>query len=686
MPAITIADLSNAKLDVDHIAEIATSSALTATDRAGNVKRTIAGALSEYPNAMANAAQAAASATASGQSAIAAATSAALASTSASTALTAVAEGIEVGVSAVTAMANNAATQAAEAAGNAIAAASLVGSYSTKSIADTAMAAEPNGSSCFVYADGSFDGYYIKEVGTLVRKSTDTFAALTFLVRDLAKKVKGIAPPGYEWAVLDQYLNAVLGISGGITQIAEAFITKGRSADFGIGDVRLRPASAPGWASNLADSFGNIAAGFKDDGVFVVKKSDVGVLKVDELRMLRSPVANLPGLILFPSYGQSLSQGGLATPAISTTAAPHALRFVGGVRPHDGGGDIAANHASLVPLIETNDAPGPSQSGETPCYGFQEMLYQLLADYYSGFNPESCKVLGVSPGQGGTSISGLSKGSASYTRLLAAMSYGVARASELNKTVKVGCLGWTQSEQDIADGTSAATYSAALLQLQADAEADAQSIMGTADLLPLLTYQAASWKKIGASAPTIALAALGLSEQYPARIVMACPMYMLQHQADNIHLTPSESRRYGAYLAIAFFNHIVLAKPWVPLKPVSVFRQGRVFDIKFNVPSGAIEIDTTLVSAAANHGFSLATSNGTSVAIVSVTQTHADAFRVVAATDMAAGARIQYGHNGAATAGPGTGPRGNLRDMQGDQLTYHDQPMHNWCVTFDIAT
>ena len=58
MTAITIADLANAKADVDHLAAIATSTELTATDRMGNVKRTMKGALNEYPNALVNAAAA----------------------------------------------------------------------------------------------------------------------------------------------------------------------------------------------------------------------------------------------------------------------------------------------------------------------------------------------------------------------------------------------------------------------------------------------------------------------------------------------------------------------------------------------------------------------------------------------------------------------------------------------------
>lgn len=44
MTAITISDLNNAKTDVDHIAAIATSTSLTATDRLGHTKPTMAGA------------------------------------------------------------------------------------------------------------------------------------------------------------------------------------------------------------------------------------------------------------------------------------------------------------------------------------------------------------------------------------------------------------------------------------------------------------------------------------------------------------------------------------------------------------------------------------------------------------------------------------------------------------------
>lgn len=64
MTQITVADLNNAKLDVDTIADIANSTAETVTDRFGATRRTIYSLSNEYPNASDNAEAAAASASA----------------------------------------------------------------------------------------------------------------------------------------------------------------------------------------------------------------------------------------------------------------------------------------------------------------------------------------------------------------------------------------------------------------------------------------------------------------------------------------------------------------------------------------------------------------------------------------------------------------------------------------------
>ena len=63
MIQITVADLNNAKLDVDTIAGIANSTANTVTDRNGQTRRTIYLLQNEYPNASDKAAAALASAT-----------------------------------------------------------------------------------------------------------------------------------------------------------------------------------------------------------------------------------------------------------------------------------------------------------------------------------------------------------------------------------------------------------------------------------------------------------------------------------------------------------------------------------------------------------------------------------------------------------------------------------------------
>lgn len=79
MPAITSTDLENAKTDVDHLAAIANSTELTATDRLGRTKRTLAGLEAEFPNAAANAAAAQAAAVQAANEATSAETAAGLA-------------------------------------------------------------------------------------------------------------------------------------------------------------------------------------------------------------------------------------------------------------------------------------------------------------------------------------------------------------------------------------------------------------------------------------------------------------------------------------------------------------------------------------------------------------------------------------------------------------------------------
>ena len=60
MTQITAADLTNAKSDVDTIANIANSTSTSVTDRLGNTRRTLYSLANEFPNASDNAAAAAA--------------------------------------------------------------------------------------------------------------------------------------------------------------------------------------------------------------------------------------------------------------------------------------------------------------------------------------------------------------------------------------------------------------------------------------------------------------------------------------------------------------------------------------------------------------------------------------------------------------------------------------------------
>jgi len=147
------------------------------------------------------------------------------------------------------------------------------------------------------------------------------------------------------------------------------------------------------------------------------------------------------------SYGQSLSTGTQAYPAISTSQAYSNLRFVGGVRPQDNqrtgptgflepGGSAATWYTSLVPLIETPyEWQEDAFLGETPCSGTTNMIVQLIADEEGiAYNQHDYKFLASAPGQGGYSVAQLSAGTVPYLRMIEHVTYGLLRASEIGKT------------------------------------------------------------------------------------------------------------------------------------------------------------------------------------------------------------------------------------------------------------
>jgi hypothetical protein len=370
--------------------------------------------------------------------------------------------------------------------------------------------------------------------------------------------------------------------------------------------------------------------------------------------------------------GQSLSRGESAARISNIIALPDALKF-------DGYGfyENPQNLNAFESLIEDG-------SFETPCYGFAKMFTDQLTA--SGFKPSdnNYKILMSVPGQGGVPFSSFLETTPNFDRMLSHVQAGYDNAKALGKTFKVSGMLWTQSESN--KDNSRAAYKALMLTYYEQYNRRIKQITNQTEAIPMIHYQVSS-----ADTYEVPLAFLEAFEENPDKFYLACPMYMWDYNAaDKVHLSFGISyKRYGAYL-----SHVakLVTKDkiaWKPLKPISYSPAGLNFvQVKFNVPSGSLVFDTTLVSDPGNYGFQII--NGSSqVAITSVEILRGDTVKITTAAPILPGWKLTYAlKNGTpGESGRLIGQRGCLRDQQGLQVIFDSEanpfPLHNYCVHFE---
>jgi hypothetical protein len=438
----------------------------------------------------------------------------------------------------------------------------------------------------------------------------------------------------------------------------------------------------------LADADGNLGFALDLNSKMVSDKS------LTTGQTAQRPVGTYDYDIVYdPLDGQSLAVG-QSVPAISTVQHYDNLMFAGGLRPqYDNTGQTdAQNYGSFASAVEVTSPVQPTVLGETPCAGFGDMLKQLmLKEDGLAYTDQVCQRLLSAPGYGAQTIAALSKGTTHYTRMLTQLQYGFSNATAANKSFGCAALKWEQGESDYQNNTTFAAYLAAIKQLRSDWSGDVLANVTTQTKAVHMVVMQLSTHKVGGSAtPTIALAQLQAATDDPL-IHIAAPMYIFSYQdSNNFHIRPGEERIMGAYLALCEKRVINDGATWKPVQPISSRRYGSVVELTFNVPVGKLKFDTTWVAQNTNYGFELfAADNVTPITINSVSLRGGNVVKIVAASAVPSGAHVHYAWTGTGNAGNGVGPRGNLRDQQGETFAGHDailfdnRPMHNWCVHFD---
>lgn len=652
MAALTISDLNNAKSDLDHVAAIATSAALSAVDRLGHVKKTIAGVLASIPDS----------------GVLGRATWAELAADLDH------AEGV---VGLVT---ND-----------------LVPARNTT---------------------------YRKEgergAGSWVVSSASLFDMLR---ADIAATLDSNAEPGF--AVTGADGRAVMTIDAtGLARLVELKVHEALSVrDVGIGEndqARFSITDEVGNAllmltddelSVLAVSFGG-GAGVIDgaEAPFdIVDGKGVSALRVEESGGVSASILNAANTFRFAgevkpafipaditmmiSYGQSWAVG-FENLAVSLVNRFPNLMFNGGVRTQCVSEDPAISMNSFLPLVERQDSGTPEFPsfggggiGESTGTGCAEMISELLRSENNITHANSrCQFLVTSPGEGSKSIQSLSEGSVYFTRLKQQILAGYQLAQAAGKTFSVGAVTWVQG---VADG--GADYPPLLEALRLAVDVYAKSVTGQSNDVQLVTWQAFPLGGVGEIDSAYLRHVTGL-DQYP-NIHTACPSYFFDNSEyapdrspTTLHFNGLSSKWLAAYLGLVVKRVVCDRKDWTPLRPTLLRRQGRLCAIDFHVPVGSLVSDTGRFHAQPNLGFNLYDAAGLELALISASIAGADRVVLQAADPIPAGAVVRYGGTQGIWGRYG-GAGGNLRDTQGDLITFDGGgvhlPMHNWCVVFN---
>ncbi|MDO9635249.1 MAG: hypothetical protein Q7J05_09500 [Paludibacter sp.] len=391
-------------------------------------------------------------------------------------------------------------------------------------------------------------------------------------------------------------------------------------------------------------------------------------------------------------YGQSLSLGSVDTCVISKEQKYNSIMFSKELRTLDySTADFSS--VTFVPLVEkvwlnhTNYA-------ESPYSGMSEMLIETIVKDNGSFDKQ---FFFHAPGKGGTSITGLNKGTGTtntYDYLVRGVQRAKALASADGKSYHVPCFTWIHGEQDLSTYMNPETYKSHLTKLQEDIELDVKAISGQTETIPCVLSQTASFNRYWmlrsggnidkAPNPDISVALYQMALEKPEKFILATTMYPFEYGLDNVHQRAESAKLTGADFGYAIKKAVVDGENMLPIHPIDYVRNGNILTVKFHVPVKPLTFDTKQVRFIKNYGFNIYRGN-TEIEIESVELISEDEVKFVCSGIVDAGDILTYAINGM-TTGQLNGARGNLRDNRGEQVTFTigctSYQLHNWCPIF----
>lgn len=295
-------------------------------------------------------------------------------------------------------------------------------------------------------------------------------------------------------------------------------------------------------------------------------------------------------------------------------------------------------------------------------------------------------------GQGGTVIEDLGKGSKPYIKFLHDIKTAYLSAQKRGWDFVMPALCWMQGETDVTSypGTN---YRELLLQFAKDINHDVKMITGQQQDIEVICYQsnpvtrAKDFDPLVYDCPETIVpeTQLELVRDHPT-FHASGPMYPYDFVNEIIHIDGASQKRHGVLVALAALDILKHQKHQRGLLPLKAQCHDKEVIIDFNIPCPPLTFDTIQVTNPGHYGFSVITPDNRDIVEDVILQ---DGRVHLLCGESPKDCRVRYAINGdKMVSGRLHGPRGNLRDSQGDSITITIQgktyPIHNWCYQFDM--
>ena len=323
------------------------------------------------------------------------------------------------------------------------------------------------------------------------------------------------------------------------------------------------------------------------------------------------------------------------------------------------------------------------RSFELSIYGMAESLVSKI-----GEDTIFCIFPG---GLGMQPIKKLMKGSSPYHKFIEEINCAYKNAQERGWGFNIPAICWMQGESDIVDypGTD---YKTLLKQIYQELNADIKSITHQSNDIRFICYETNVITKGKKYKPNHFNGTEAQTPQAQMELIRddsvfwaSGPMYPYSYVNESLHPDGISQKRFGYLVAESVIDLLHHEKRFIGVVPIKTDIKENEVRILFNVPCPPLYFDTVSVRKINNYGFNVIRKDN--VDIISNVKLDGDTV-IIKCKDSPIGCKIRYAVNGEyMKSGWRIGPRGNLRDSQGDYIQIDIlgkvYSLHNWCFQFD---